>query len=200
MQFKVDNVRFLADDSRLLGMYCFFASDVGQLQRAVVGDIHGTVGKLKFTGDTNLPFLLTGTVMTYKFCYPLWCSSFFQLYSQGKTIYYNTGLDNGWRVVPPSTDISDQKYWSNDFIYTDVRPHCLSTGSSDVAVNCTWEQLAQWLALGYGFLLRPDGVVVTSVSVGVDKLGSPVEAGFLVRVFESDKWVSPTLDYIADPS
>ena len=216
MEFKADNVRFMADDSRLVGMYCFFSSNASQLQQAVVGDIHGTVGKLKFTGETEHPFQLLGTTMTYKFCYPLWCSCFFALYSKGKTIYYNSGSADGWRVVPPSTEISDRRYWSNDFVYTDVCPHCLSSdvssdvssgrdsnvstsdGSVDVTTNCTWGQLAEWLASGMGLCLRPDGSVVNSVCVSVGHLDAPVMSDYYVRAFGSDEWRVPTAEYIAD--
>lgn len=208
MQFYNSLVYFEWDDY-LDGRIGYMANLAADLRERVgdipSGDYGGvSVGRVHHSPKRGHPFLLGDTSMSFRFFYPLLFADIWEAYQGGARVSYHTG-DSNWRVVPPGTIITDQTYWSNDYTYKvgDESPCKIpslifgvtSADESD-SVTCTWSQLAEWLASGFGLMCSTDMVMSNTVHFKYENRDEPVPSTILVRPFGKDYWVSPFKDRI----
>ena len=216
MQFrKLSFSKFLVHfewDDGLEGRIGYLANIAADLREFVQGQSSSDrgsvgVGRVHRSSKRGHPFRLGDTCMTYRFFYPCTFAPYWDAYQVGATILYHTG-DSDWKVIPPGTIITDHSYWSGDYVYhicheslggsSDVSPHCSSDGSTDVTANCTWGQLAEWLASGYGLVRFPDMTVGQTVSFKCEDIDRPVSPGVHIRPFGGLLWVEPLSHIVGD--
>lgn len=182
MEFDAKFVHFMWD-SKLNGVKAFCANDIDQLKHYVESNDTGRMGYIHFSFEESDPFVVEDDDRYFKFVYFDPYYQFKRAFEEGKKIEVDFFGNNKWVVITDPT-------WDHEPSRYRIKKEDENYEAKPKTRLVTNRELSEWLNLGMGEYLTPDGTVSTVWTYKVGAERDFVDSSVRIRKWDSDRWLS----------